>query len=322
MFQEPLLQWSEPLFHYLDFAAVFLPVGAVGFRYSALRAAPLDVSAASGDRVYADAARRAAWLGLLGTVIGAFLLARALPALAARRHTTVTALLSGNLQPALEVILLALAIAGFLLVLARVRAGWMLAALGVVLTQLRGIVGGQLLRLVNPLHVLFAALWIGTLFVLVAAGISAVLRDEPARDRRGAIVADMVNRFSPLALVSAGMVALFGVITAWRHLHRLSALWTTPYGYGLLAKLVVVGVVIALGAWNWRRQRPRLGSEDAAHAIRRSATSELVAAGVVLLITGVLVSLPSPRRGPPGGGAPNRAPRAAPAASAQAELPH
>ena len=322
MLQEPLLEWSEPLFHYLEFAAVFLPVGAVGFRYSALRAAPTGASDSGGDRVYADAARNAAWLGLLGTAMGAFLLARALPALAARRHTTVTALVTGNLQPALEVILLALAITGFLLVLARVRAGWMLAAPGVILTHFRGILSGQLLRLVNPLHVLFAALWIGTLFVLVVAGISAVLRDEPARDRRGAIVADMVNRFSPLALASAGMVAVLGVITAWRHLHRLSALWTTPYGYALLAKLVVVGVVVALGAWNWRRQRPMLGSEDAAHGIRRSATGELVAAGMVLLITGVLVSLPSPRRGPPGGGPPGGAPPAAAAASARAELPH
>jgi uncharacterized membrane protein len=315
MLQEPLLEWSEPFFHYLEFAAVFLPVGAVGFRYSALRGAPGD------ERVYADAARRAAWLGLLGTAIGAFLLARALPALAARRHTTVAALVTGNLQPALEVILLVLAIAGFLLILtsgradvgadARARLGWPLAAMGVILTQIRGIVGGDLLRLVNPLHVLFAALWIGTLFVLVVAGLTAVLRDEPARDRRGSIVAGMVNRFSPLALVSAGMVAVFGVTTAWRHLHRLSALWTTPYGYALIAKLVVVGVVISLGAWNWRRQRPMLGSEDAAHAIRRSATSELVAAGIVLLITGVLVSLPSPRRGPG-----NTAPPSLPAAGA------
>lgn len=305
MLQEPLLEWSEPFFHYLEFASVFLPVGAVGFRYTALRGQAASGSA--GEQVYADAARRAAWLGLFGTALGAFLLARALPALAARRHTTVTALVTGSLQPALQVILLALAIAGFLVVLAggrngaTGRFGWMLAALGVVLTQLRGALGGQLLRMVNPLHVLFASLWIGTLFVLVVAGIGAVLQDEPARERRGAIVADMVNRFSPLALGSAGLVALFGVITAWRHLHRLSALWTTPYGYALLAKLVVVGVVMTLGAWNWRRQRPRLGSEDAARAIRRSATGELIAAGVVLLITGVLVSLPSPRREPAGG---------------------
>jgi putative copper export protein len=54
--------------------------------------------------------------------------------------------------------------------------------------------------------------------------------------------------------------------------------------------------VFSLGAWNWRRQRPRLGSESAATALRRSARSELAAAGLVLLATAVLVSLPTPGR--------------------------
>jgi putative copper export protein len=311
MLQEPLLEWSEPLFHYLEFAAVFLPIGAVGFRYSSLRGGH-----GAANEVYADAGRRAAWLGLLGSIIGAGLLIRALPALAARQHTTIGALVTGQLQPALQVIFLVVALAGFLLVLARAPAGWPLAAAGAILPQFRGLLTGQLLRLVNPLHMLAGALWVGTLFVLVTAGLTAVLRDEPDRTRRGAIAADWVNRFSPLALSSAAMLVVFGVITAWRHLPRLSALWTTPYGYALLAKLAVVAVVMALGAWNWRRQRPRLGSEDAAHAIRRSATGELFAAAIVLLITGVLVSLPSPRRRPPG--AP---PAGAPTTSAAAVAP-
>ena len=301
MLQEPLLEWSEPFFHYLEFVSLLLPIGAVGFRYTSLR----GTLTAAGDVVHEDAARRAAWVGLLGSLVGVFLLLRDLPGLAARQHTTVTALVTGKLQPAAQVILLALAVIGFVLASARGRIGWPLAAAGVILGQLRGLLGGQLLRLVNPLHVLFAGLWIGTLFVMVVAGLGAVLRDERARPRRGALVADMVNRFSPLALVSGGMVVLFGVITAWRHLHRLAALWTTPYGYALMAKLAVVAVVFALGAWNWRRQRPLLGSEDAAHAIRRSARAELGAAALVLIITGVLVSLPSPRRpgapGTPGG---------------------
>jgi putative copper export protein len=103
-----------------------------------------------------------------------------------------------------------------------------------------------------------------------------------------------VNGFSPLALGCGLVVVLFGAITAWRHLGRLDALWTTPYGWALIAKLCTVAVVFALGAWNWRRQRPLLGSEAAAHAIRRSATAELVVAGLVLVITAVLVSLPAP----------------------------
>ena len=48
---------------------------------------------------------------------------------------------------------------------------------------------------------------------------------------------------------------LFGVITAWRHLKYLSALWTTPYGYALLLKLALVAAVFSLGAWNWRRHQ-------------------------------------------------------------------
>jgi putative copper export protein len=112
------------------------------------------------------------------------------------------------------------------------------------------------------------------------------------------MVAELVNAFSPLALASTAVLALFGVITAWQHLHTLDALWTTPYGITLIVKLVMVAVVLALGAWNWRRQKPLLGSEAGALSLRRTATRELLAAGVVLVITSVLVSLPSPK--PPG----------------------
>ena len=134
-------------------------------------------------------------------------------------------------------------------------------------------------------------------------GLSIVLQDEPSRARRGAIAADMVHGFSPLALTCGMILIASGLTTAWTHLKTVSALWTTPYGYALMAKLCVVAVVFGLGAWNWRRQRPTLGSEDAAHSIRRSATGELVAAGVVLLITSILVGLPAPRPPKAPGGA-------------------
>jgi putative copper export protein len=53
-------------------------------------------------------------------------------------------------------------------------------------------------------------------------------------------------------------------------------------------------VVAALGAWNWRRVRPRLGSEDSVAEIRRSSAMELAVAAVVLAVTAVLVNLPAP----------------------------
>ena len=70
--------------------------------------------------------------------------------------------------------------------------------------------------------------------------------------------------------------------------------------------------VFALGAWNWRRQRHTLGSDEAAFAIQRSAATELTFAGIVLVLTAVLVSLPAPRapdrNAPAGVQTPGRAP--------------
>jgi putative copper export protein len=209
----------------------------------------------------------------------------------------VSALVTTDTSTTLQVIFLIIALVGFALAMVRAGPGWPIAAAAVVAGSLRAAFIGKWASVVNPVHELAAGLWIGSLFVLVAAGLTSLLRHE-ARDRRGAIAADMVNRFSPLALTMGAVVVIFGVITAWRHLHVLSNLWSTPYGYTLIAKLCVVSFVFGLGAWNWRRQRPTLGSESAAASIRRSATAELTVAGIVLLITAVLVSLPAPR--PPG----------------------
>jgi putative copper export protein len=298
------VDWADPPHELIGFIAQFLAAGAIGFRYFALRMPRIEA-----DRpFYDDAAQRAAILGVIGIALSIALMIIGLPALAARRHTTAGALLTSDLTTMLQAGFLIVALIGFALAGLRGTVGWPLAAVGVVVGSLRAVFTGRWAALVNPVHVLAGGLWIGTLFVLVTAGLSALLKNETTRERRGVIAADLVNGFSPLALTMGAVVVLFGVITAWRHLHVLSNLWSTPYGITLIVKLVFVGTVFALGAWNWRRQRPMLGSEPAAAAIRRSATAELTVAGVVLVITALLVSLPAPR--PPGA-----APRAgAPAA--------
>jgi putative copper export protein len=95
------------------------------------------------------------------------------------------------------------------------------------------------------------------------------------------------------------IVVLSGLTTAWRHLNPLSSLWSTPYGYALIVKLCFVAVVFALGAWNWKRVRPTLGSEDAAHAVRRSSRGELTAATLVLIASAILVACLRPDRPAP-----------------------
>jgi len=288
---EPLIQWPEPIVQFIGFIAQFLAAGAIGFRFFALKGRRIE----SDRPFYVDAASRAAVLGLVGDLVSLVVMLWQLPGLAARKHLSAGAFLIGDSQTALQFGFLVLAAIGFLIAARHVQAGWFLAVVGVVVGSLRAALAGKWTSLINPIHVLAAGFWIGTLFVLVVAGLAALLKHESARARRGAIAADMVNGFSPLAMSMGGIVVLFGVITAWRHLHKLDALWTTPYGYALIVKLLFVAMVFGLGAWNWRRQRPTLGTDEAASSIHRSASAELLVAGIVLTITAILVSLPSPK---------------------------
>jgi copper transport protein len=312
---EPLIHWADPVKEYIGFVAQFLALGAVGFRYvvvrdqlARLRGSGIDAYDAE-QAVYRDATHRAAVVGLVAALVQLAQFALGLPEAASRAHLAASQLLASNAQVGAQALLLVAACIGFAMAAARVKAGWPLALVGVLAAPLTGIFSQSIWRLVNPVHRLAAGLWLGTLFVLVVAGLSALLRNEPARERRGIIAADMVNRFSPLALTCGMVVVISGLVTAWRHLNPLSSLWTTPYGYAFLAKLCFVAVVFALGAWNWRRLRPTLGTAEAANAIRRSAERELGVAAVVLAITAVLISLPSPKPPtPPAPGAAQGAP--------------
>jgi putative copper export protein len=294
----PLLESTDVVRQLVSFAANFVTAGAVGFRLAVARDGGA-VGEPAVARAYADAARRAALLGVLGAVVRVALMSAQLPEQAARARLAVGAYVAATPAAAIQVALMAAMVVGFALAAmragsARVRAGWALAAVAVVGIPLRILVTGDVARVVNPVHMLAGGLWIGTLFVLVVVGLPAVLRGDVPRERRGAVVAEMVGRFSPLALGAASVLATFGVITAWRHLPEPSALWTTAYGRTLLVKLALVAAVVVLGALNWRRMRPRLGTDAATAAMRRSARAELAVAAIVLVVTAVLVSLPAP----------------------------
>lgn len=310
MITEPLFEWRDVSLEFISFVASFLATGAVGFRFTVERGrgAAIHSNASDETRFYSDALRSAALLGLIGSFVSAILLYTKLPESAARAHTDVAGLLTTNMMAASQVGLLVVGIIGLGLAWRGIRMGWMLALIGFIGSPLRGVFTGNLTRIVNPAHQMFAGLWIGTLFILLLAGIGTLLRNGAVKSKRGPIAADMVNSFSPFALFASAGVATFGVITAWRHLKVLSNLWTTPYGYALIAKLCVVVIVIGLGAWNWKRQRPKMGSDDGIYRIRGSARAELIAATAVLVLTGILVSIPAPkapgeksREGPPAG---------------------
>jgi putative copper export protein len=144
----------------------------------------------------------------------------------------------------------------------------------------------------DGLHVLGAAGWLGTLAFVVLVGLPAARRT--AAPDRGAAVTLLIGRFSPVALLFAALAVTTGVITTWIHLGDLRELWESPYGRTLLAKLLALTGLFWTGAYNWRRVKPALGTEASSARLRRSASIELGIALLVLLVTAVLVAVPTP----------------------------
>lgn len=181
--------------------------------------------------------------------------------------------------------------------------GWALAGGGVVAAAFSPGMSGHaaaaaklapLPIVADGLHVLGAGGWLGSLLVLLLIGIPVALRLSAAE--RGPAMAALVKAFSPTALLFAGMVVGTGVFAAWLHLGSTPALWESSYGRTLLAKVAVLSIVFATGAYNWLRVKPVLGEEFAAGRLRRSAAIELAAGAVVLAVTAALVATPTPVR--------------------------
>lgn len=294
--------WGGLALDYVSFLAYFAMFGSLGFYFVVLRGmrsysgAGRDPDSTAIASVTESAERGGARVGLIGSILFVIdMLANVATRAAEKQIGFMDALQRGGpglIAPLVFGVVLAVS---FGLAARRIRAGWIIAAIVGIALAFQNITSGKWTALVNPVHEFAASLWLGTLLVVLVAGLPAILRSQLGSERRGALVAELVARFSPLALSAATLLAITGVITAWRHLKFVAALWTTSYGYALDIKLLVVAIVIGLGAWNWKRMTPRLGSESAAFELRRSAKAELTFAAIVLAVTAVLVSLPSPK---------------------------
>lgn len=186
------------------------------------------------------------------------------------------------------------ALIGALLVRARAYAGWPILGVGALIAAgsqaLTGhaVEGGWLSPAVfaQTVHVVGAAIWIGSLLAIS----SVVLRRDPDQ----ALVATVIERFSPLALLGAGALLLTGLASSYLYLSSPSDLVWTVYGRLLGAKMVGFAIITGLGHHNWKRIKPRLGEAAAAADLRRAVAAELAVAIMVLAVTAFLVALPLP----------------------------
>jgi putative copper export protein len=94
------------------------------------------------------------------------------------------------------------------------------------------------------IHIVAASVWTGGLFALAVV----VLRTFPPWPL--ALVTVIAGRFSRLAGGCALAVVATGVYNAWLQVRAPSALVTTGYGRVLIAKVVMAGAVIGIGAIN------------------------------------------------------------------------
>lgn len=137
------------------------------------------------------------------------------------------------------------------------------------------------------LHVLCAAFWVGALLPLARR-----LWLLPA-----ATSAPIVARFSRLAVGAVVLLVLAGAAMAIIQVRTPSALFTTDYGWRLVAKLVLVLGLLLLASVNKLWLTPRLvrNENNAAAGLRRSIFLELTLVVGIVVATASLGETPPPR---------------------------
>lgn len=103
------------------------------------------------------------------------------------------------------------------------------------------------------LHTVGAAVWLGGLVLLVLL-----------RQRGDVDTARLVGRYSSLAIAAFAVVAVSGVARSVVAVGSWEALWITPYGWIVLAKVMLLGGMGLLGAWYRTRLIPKLSGRRAA----------------------------------------------------------
>ncbi|MBT2483895.1 MULTISPECIES: cytochrome c oxidase assembly protein [unclassified Microbacterium] len=133
------------------------------------------------------------------------------------------------------------------------------------------------------LHMIAAAVWLGGLILLVLL-----------RGREGADTPRLVARYSSLAIVAFAVVAVSGVTRSVVAVGDWAALWTTPYGAIVLAKVALLVAMGLLGAWYRTRLISRLEGDRAARWFWLLVLCEVALMGLASGAAAALARTPPP----------------------------
>lgn len=150
--------------------------------------------------------------------------------------------------------------------------------------------------LADILHLLAAGLWPAGLLPFLLLINKMRQTSEPAS---WTSIVRLVRRFSAMSLGCVALLAATGVVNSWFLVGSFSNLINLPYGRWLLAKIILFGIAVSVGAVNLLRLKPQLlngGSEPASGAavlqLRRNVLFEIFLGTAIVVIVAVLGILP------------------------------
>jgi putative copper resistance protein D len=147
----------------------------------------------------------------------------------------------------------------------------------------------------DALHLCAASVWIGGLLPL-----AIFLTRTHASLSLGEQNLLVLRRFSTLSLSCVGVLILSGISNSWLLVGSIHALFTTRYGWLLLAKLAAFGVLVVLGARNRFTIKRKLArvprGSDLLAQLRRNVICEICLGLAVVALVACLGVTP-PARG-------------------------
>lgn len=285
----------------VEFGALLATIGVVVFRLAVLaRLTMFDTESVRRMTARVASLGAIAVLFLLGSaVLRAVLQSQMMDAMGASGSLRAIGATHWGHVLLVQAVAAVIVLAGFIVARRDVRGGWALAAIAAAALAASPALGGHAgasehLRplgiTLDTVHVVGASGWLGSLLCVLTIGVPIALRAE----QRWQSVAKLIDAFSPVALSCAALTAITGLGTAWLRLGSIGALTGTVYGQVLIVKLAVLSALAVTGAYNWRRVKPSLGTATATSRLRTLGASELAIGCVVIVVTAILVALPTP----------------------------
>jgi len=139
-------------------------------------------------------------------------------------------------------------------------------------------------RLAVAVHVIAISLWVGSLYPLYKLS-----NTEPVT-----LLGPLLHRFGQFAWLIIAALLIAGVYLTSRLLDSVYELFSTAYGLALLAKILLVTGLLAMGAANKFRLVPALERGANAQALRRAIAIEILLAFAILSLTAWLTTVVGP----------------------------